>query len=443
MRKTGEELEAIKKEYNKDTLYSWSRYNLIKTDLYCYFLRYVKRVKEDRRDSIYGAVGNVVHDLLERHYLGKIEHEQMLEEYDEKVFEFEIGGLKFDRTDDCKNEKIGNKYHACNRHFLANFIPIKGKNIQLEEFLLIEVSKFLFQGYSDMCHEEVRNGKNKLIITDFKTSTIYKGAKVEKESGQLLLYSLAKIQQGWDVEDIVARWLFTKYITVTHPLKNGKFKSRDIDRHEIGKCLKSTISMWLKTDPLYTSDEVEEYLEKLIKSQDVSCLPNDIAEELGEVELIQSGDIKKSYTNKVAKLLSECPKHNDFVIEEMLNKVVAENSLQSLPESVKKLFVFEDCFVEIPINKEKIKELQIDIVKTLVDVHNKEIKYQKTKDENIYWSEITKDNEYFHAVLSGYSPNLHKPYKEYLDNENMFKTENAEEEEEEEDDLSWLAELGL
>jgi hypothetical protein len=44
----------------------------------------------------------------------------------------------------------------------------------------------------------------------------------------------------------------------------------------------------------------------------------------------------------------------------------------------------------------------------------KEGEYLRTKDDNVFWTEITKDNDYFISVLSGYSIKLHKPYAEYL-----------------------------
>ena len=71
-RKTKEELNAICKKYNVPFMWSWSRYNTYKTDHYSYFLKYVKNIKEDRRDSIYAVSGGYCHDIIEKYYNGTI-----------------------------------------------------------------------------------------------------------------------------------------------------------------------------------------------------------------------------------------------------------------------------------------------------------------------------------------------------------------------------------
>lgn len=40
-----------------------------------------------------------------------------------------------------------------------------------------------------------------------------------------------------------------------------------------------------------------------------------------------------------------------------------------------------------------------------------------------------KKNEYYYAVLSGYSRALHKPYNEYLENKEMFQNKDDDEDE--------------
>ena len=61
-------------------MWSWSRYNTYKTDHYSYFLKYVKNIKEDRRDSIYAVSGGYCHDIIEKYYNGTITQEDMINE---------------------------------------------------------------------------------------------------------------------------------------------------------------------------------------------------------------------------------------------------------------------------------------------------------------------------------------------------------------------------
>ena len=60
------------KKFHTNILWSWSRYNIFKTDPYSYFLKYIKGEKEDRRDSIYCVSGGYCHDILEKYYNGEI-----------------------------------------------------------------------------------------------------------------------------------------------------------------------------------------------------------------------------------------------------------------------------------------------------------------------------------------------------------------------------------
>jgi len=441
-RKTREELEELKNIYNVFDIYSWSRYNLSKTDMYSYFLRYIKKIKEDRADSIYSYAGSLVHDLMEGFYDGTLSKEKLSEIYEEKMFEFELAGYKFDRNNEERNLSIGNKYNYCNKHYLENFIPIEGdniKNIKLEDYLLIKVGKFLFNGYSDFEYETELDGICKKYIVDFKTSTIYKGDKINKERGQLLLYALSKVQEGWDVSDIVIGWLFTKYVSVDVPKKDG-FTTREIERNEIGSKLKASVGSQLKKVVRYDDVFIDNILLELENNSNLSKdIPELLLIELGDIDKKKDGTIKVAYINKLRKLLSEYPKYSEREIELYLDELVLTNDINCIPIEVRCLYSFRDCFVEIPFVKEDLEELQDQIVQQIVKIHKLESEYKKNNDDKIFYSEIDRSNDYFFAVLSGYSPKLHKPYKEYLDSLGI----NKDDVEIEDDINDILLELGI
>lgn len=389
-----EQLEQIKKELNVFDIYSFSKVNSFKTDPYGYFLKYILRIPEDKADSIYSVAGNLVHDLTEQFQADKISRERMIETYKEKTFELEQLGFKFDRTDEDKNETISKKYHACNIHFLENFQKIEGKDGISESSIIVKVGNFVFVGYIDYKHIEKENNEKYLYITDFKTSTIYAGEKINKEKMQLLLYSLGYVQQGWNIEKIKARWCFTKYVNIEVMQKkkvdgNYTWKDRKIERNEIGSKLSASAEMWLKDTKRYSENEI-----------------------------------------------------NDFLVDMLIT-----NSINNLPKDVQDKFKISDCYVYIDISKSEMDKLVQDFISTIHIMKIKEGKYLRSKDDRVFWTDITKENEYFLSVLSGYSTKYHKPYAEYLKQKELdsqpfgFKTNSAKVDEDDIDIMALLAQL--
>lgn len=364
-RKTSEELTEICKQYHVDTLWSWSRYNAYKNDMYSYFLKYIKHIKEDKRDSIYAVSGGYCHDIIEKYYSGNISQQQMIEEYEDSLLTMNIAEYKYDRCDEDKNIKIAEKYESCIKHFFRNHRKPTDLKMLLEMFCTIQVSNdIVFQGYIDNCGVYTdEKGKRKIVITDYKTSTIYKGEKLEKESGQLYLYAEGVRQKtGLALEDISIRYLFLKYVTVKCLQANGEWKERQIERNQIGSKLVSTAKMWLK----------------------------------------------------------KCGYNPD----DYLDDIVMYNSIDTLPNDVKDKIIITDCYIYLPLTQEKIDSLKSDIITTIAEINSKEEEYEKTKDDKVFWIDVTDKNEYFLAVLSGYSRELHKPFDEYLKIKEMFNSEN-------------------
>lgn len=381
MRKQFEEVQLIANKLDCDEIYSWSKYNQYKGDTYTFFLKYILKIPEDRHDSIYGVFGNASHDILEKYYNKEISYADMIEIFEEKLFEFTIGGLKYDRSDEEKNKKIGNKYEACMRHFFKNHQPIP-YNLKCEQFVPIKINNILIQSYIDAIHMEKRNEKDILVITDWKTSSIYKGKKIEKERGQLLLYSYGIHQKlNIPMDQIVARWAFLKYVEVECMQANGKVKSRIIERNDIGNSLSSNAKMWLKkSDNKFSEDDIDNYLDKMS----------------------------------------------------------IHNSIEHLPKDIQEKFVIKDCYVEISLDDESVQELIKDIIKTVEEIKIKQIEYKKTLNNKIWWQDVTDTESYFLANLNGFSAKIHAPYKAYLDAMGMFKnTDNKVDE----DDNSWLKDL--
>ena len=63
-----EDLNKLKKKFEVDTLWAWSRYNSYHNDPYGYMLKYIKHVPEQIKDSIWRISGGIVHDIIEDYY---------------------------------------------------------------------------------------------------------------------------------------------------------------------------------------------------------------------------------------------------------------------------------------------------------------------------------------------------------------------------------------
>lgn len=380
MRVSREKLEAIKKKYNVDELFSWSKYNTYKIDPYSYYLKYIKKIKENRENP-YSFMGGKAHSIIEDFYEKKIKYSDMIEKFEDAVLDKNIKKLKYNRKDEKANEKIGSTYENTIRHFYKNHIPIEGKVI-IEQFVTINVNGNIFQGYIDFIHKE---GKD-FIITDWKTSTIYTGKKIEKERGQLVLYAESLIQKGISIDSIKIRWNFLKYCTVTSQLaakdkttKEFKAKQTNALRNEWVNKIQSNLKMWLKKDGF-----------------------------------------------------------EEFEINDMVFEAVSNNNLDNIPEHIKYKYKIEDCYIYIPLDQEIIDNLKLDITETLNEIEANKKSFDVLNDERLWWTSIDKSNEFFFGTLCGYSRKLHKPYDEYLKDQDLFKSNKKDEKE---DDFNWIDEL--
>ena len=358
MRKSFEELEQLKKEFNTDRLWSWSRVNSVHNSLFEYYLKYIKHTPEDRQDSIYTVTGGISHDIIENFYTNKIKYEQMIDEFEDGWTTAMIAELKFDRSDSAKNETIGDKYYYDLQHFFKNHKKIKTK-VMLEQFVTIKIGNEYYQGYID-CLTKDEDGN--YIIIDWKTSTAYSGEKKENECGQLVMYAMALHQLGVPYEKIKICWNFLKYQNITVSMKNGTTKVRQIERAKIGESLLANAKMWLKE----LGYEETEYLDALVQTNDITVLPVDVQEKY----ICEDCYVYVDLTDALIK------RWEDYIIE--TTKMIRD------------------------------KEAKYDNLKS-------QGKFEEA--EKIWWEdeEAVKAQSYYFANLCSYSAKVHKPYAAYLD----------------------------
>lgn len=391
-RLTGEQLEALIKKEGVDRIWSWSKINCFHTSPYEYYLKYIKKAKEDRADSIYTTTGGLAHNILEKFYTGEITYEQMIDEFEDGwIVAADIADLKFDRADEERNAQIKDKYYENLVHFFNNHTVLKNKPI-IEQFVKVKIGNNLFQGYIDLAFKDEQGC---ITIQDWKTSSIYKGAKAENESGQLVLYAIGLNQQGVPMDKIKIRWNFLKYVTIQYEQKNGTVKTRDVERCKIGESLQSNAKTWLKA----FGYEPDEYLKAMLDTNGIDCLPDEVKEK----------------------------------------------------------YVITDCYVYVDLTDELINKWTEHVITVIKDIELREADYAETHSDACFYDtdESVKAQSYYFANLCSYSRNLHKPYDDYckrleaaqngtdmfgglLGSETVNKSSNVIDNKGSELDLSWL-----
>lgn len=353
-RLTSEELQTLMKNEGVSRIWSWSKWNCFHTSPYEYFLKYILHKKEDRTDCIYTTTGGIAHDIMERRYTGKLPYEQMIDDFEDGwVTAFNIAEMKFDRNSPEKNDKISQKYYENLKHFFMNHTPLKYKPV-IEQFVKAKIGDNLFQGYIDVCFKDDEGNFN---ILDWKTSSIYKGKKAENECGQLVVYAIGLNQQGVPMDKIHICWNFLKYVSIQYEQANGAVKTREVERCKIGESLQTNAKMWLKK--LGYTDQVDDYLKQLLDTNDIECLPKEVQEK----------------------------------------------------------YIISDCYVYVPLTDELINRWKETIISTINDIELREKDYEETQSDKAFWDtdESVEAQSYYFSTLCGYSPNLHLPYKAYLE----------------------------
>jgi len=458
MRKTYEELNELCNKFETDRLWSWSRVNCTHNSLYEYYLKYIAREKEDRADSIYTVTGGIAHDIIERFYSGEITKEQMLEEFNDGwTVAFDIGELKFNRSDSEKNNDIANKYYKNLEHFFKNH-TVLDKKVSLEQFVTIQIGNEYYQGYIDALTTD--ENKNYVII-DWKTSSIYLGEKAKNECGQLVMYAMALHQKGVPYEKIRICWNFLKYVNVfveqpdkynirwTTVKGEEKFKEK-VDDSKVISTIKASVKAWLKEIGL-DKNKIDEYINTMEEQGSIGCLPKEVYDKFTielleipnkprQIERCQIGE--KLQANVKAQMKKLGYDEDDIFI--YLDKLIQTNDITCLPQDVQDKYTFADCYVYVDLTDELLQHWENYIIETTKMIRDKEAEYEKTKDESIWMEsqEEVEKNSFYFANLCSYSANKHKPYKLYL--ESLEKEKNGDvfdNSEDDEDDMSWLNDL--
>jgi hypothetical protein len=328
-------------------IWSFSRINTLENCVHEYWLSRIKKVES--KDNVYTMLGTYSHDILEDYYNDKIEHSSMSPRFESDFIDVEISDFKFSNDED-RNDSMRKKYKECVTHFFKHHDKMADK-VATEKLIWIDVSGNVFMGYVDAINKD-KDGN--VIITDFKTSSLYKGAKIQQQAKQLLLYALGLHQGGVPLEKIKIRWLFLKYLSISYKLKNGKTKVTQADRNSWVKAIKTP----LKKD-IIAIHELEEW----------------------EADLT----------------LEEC---------------ISNNSLNILHEDIRNKYTISDCYVYPEISEEILEDLKREFSSAVKDIENRGI-----EESNWEREPIQPKDEYYCYSLCGVKGSC-KYFKEHIDNKN-------------------------
>lgn len=359
MRLTLDKIEALKNKYNVDTLFSWSKFSLYEKDPYSYLLKYINKVQMDRPDNAYSFLGGVSHDLIEKYYNNEITKEEMIEIFNDNIeLQNLSNNLKFS-TNAEQNTTIQLNYVSCMRHYFNNCQKETGA--KLEQLIWAKLGDHLFHGYIDMLRVD---NDNNIIVTDFKTSTVYKGKKIEEEKGQLLLYAIMIHKQFPDIlyDKIKVCWNFLKYATLEHQQVNGAIKQTMCLRNELYQKLIPKVKMWMRKFK-YNNDEIQSVITKIEEENQLFYIDNDL--------------------------------------------------LNNIPIELRDKFNICDCIVDIPFSENEINHFEREIIEKCDEIEEKTKLYKETNDEHLFWSDVRNENLYYYLNLCSYGVQKHKPLKEF------------------------------
>ena len=392
MRLSREELTKKIEENNCKYSLSWSKLHCFIDDPFSFMLKYLRHIPEEKSNS-YAFLGDVVHNGLEAFYKDEKTKEQIIKDFEDKLIEQSYSDVNFVKDEE-KNKQIEQNYFFNIKHFLMNYEKVSPHS-KLETFVGWKFGDYFMQGYIDHMYPYIETidiekdgvvidqlNKQYMVIEDFKTSTLYQGAKIEENSGQLKLYAyMIHKMYNVPIKSIKIGWNFLKYAMVDIEQKNGKLKTSKVLRVDLAESVYSKLKTWGKHFK-YSPEEIEDFYKIIQKN----------AEEYKDVNLFDG-----------------------------------------VPKEISEKFKVRDCFVEIPLDNTIMNNFINYMQSQIEEMINKIELYKMASDEKmqnkIFWKDVTKENSFFFLNLCGYTSKNHLPLREYINTLSSFenKTTNKNE----------------
>lgn len=305
-----EQLNELKKKYNVDRIWSFSRVNAAQSCFWDYWARYVKHLDIDG-SSIYTEWGTNSHDLVQEFVAGDIDAEEAPVKWKEYIdkWEQDPNAFQFD------TKQIERGYLNNLKHYFSHLTTIKGTNIQNEKPVLARIGdnkQFVFVGYIDT---QYIDEEGNTVLIDYKTSSksSFSKAKLPEKSRQLMLYAIGKHQYNHIPYDkIKCRFDMMKYLTVHYRQENGKWNTSIQERAKwVAKMEKKLTTKLKKLD--FDPAKIEELIQIAIASNSLECMPKEIQDQFFTSNYYIEIPINEELCNKVAQdIAADCTDIVDF-----------------------------------------------------------------------------------------------------------------------------------
>lgn len=285
------------------TTYSYSRLTSYHNCQYGFYLHYILGLPS--RQNVYGFMGGVTHELLERMQVGEINNEEAIEEFNKKMIESEEQEMFF------PSPSIKNSYAAAVTDYLRRYVPYEGAQMEIEKEFKLKFGDVELLGFIDLLI--IRDDKHATVI-DHKTSSKYSAEDKKKHGRQLVIYALALEQMGYEIDYI--GWSMLKYAHV----KIGKGRSKQVQRNKIGTEFMSQIKEKLELAG-YVGTECYDILDYVTTTGDLSKLPDSILDEIQVtplmVEYTYNEETKKDALDFIQNTVQEIEMKDMFDDESM------------------------------------------------------------------------------------------------------------------------------
>lgn len=265
-RERQEELEKLRAQ--GIPVYSFSRLESAHGCPYEAYLTYIKNMRAEQLESIYPYLGTALHDCLEDIMNDRAIEADLKPRVHTALDEAELCGITFpkgrDGTDSMKENWLADIDHFC-----TTYKAPRGK-FETEQFFLYKTpgGNYL-QGYIDLIK---KRADGSVEIYDYKSSSMYVGAEKDEHAKQLLLYALAKEQEGYKVGTIA--WIFLKYCEVYYIGRKTKKSVKDtecvkvVERRKLVKELDVAIRSKL-ADIGVPEDEIDILMMKALETNEI------------------------------------------------------------------------------------------------------------------------------------------------------------------------------
>lgn len=287
-----------------ENVYSISRLDSINE---CIYQAYQTYRLDDRGDNnVWALCGGRIHQVLENIVNGTATEADLLPAMQEELHDLELFDLDFPK-DSKGGTAIRDGWIANMEHFCKTYKSPRGKNLQTElEVHYVSPHENKLIGYIDLLKT---NKDGSVEIYDYKTSSMYKGDDLLKHGRQLVLYSLALKQHGYNVRS--TSWIFLKYISVTYMgYKTVKSKektelTKTIERRKLVKELETSIRKELEEQNC-SDIEIDFLMEDALKD---NVIPTQVA----HLYKIRPCVVTYEITDELEK---ECNEYIDQTIEQ-------------------------------------------------------------------------------------------------------------------------------